>query len=182
MSIYTRGGDDGFTSLFPSGRVPKTDAKMDALGTLDELNSWLGVIRAHGPSAGIDTEMEAELERFQKNLILICAEISCPKPKSVEGMRLFSECETEETAFLEREIDRLEGLLPPIHELIYFQGPPASAFTQLARAVCRRAERCVWKVSECEETPISPEILRWLNRFSDFLFTLGRYLEKSPTP
>ncbi len=175
MSIYTRGGDDGFTSLFPSGRAPKTDARMEALGALDELNSWLGVIRAQGIMAGIDAKKDAELERFQKNLIQISAEISCPKPECVAGMRLFSECEAEETAFLEREIDEMEGILPPIHELIYFQGPPASAFTQLARAVCRRAERRVWKVAECEETPVSHEILRWLNRFSDFLFTLGRY-------
>jgi len=170
MALYTRYGDSGETDLFPWGRIQKTNLRLEALGTLDELNAALGVVRAQN----IPHETDQQIESFQKVLLRLSSELSCQDPEMVEWLKRIG---PEETAFLEAEIDQLDHELPEIHELIYFQGPPAAAFTQLARAVCRRAERAVWRLKEDQpETPVSEEILRWLNRFSDYLFMLGRKL------
>lgn len=171
MSIYSRSGDDGKTDLFPWGRISKTDLRIEALGDLDELNAWLGILR----SQKIGEKLDSLLETFQKLLFRISAELSCPAPEKTEWL---DRLKVEDVEYLETRIDALESQLPPIKEFLIFQGPQTAAFSQLARAVCRRAERSTWRLAEAEKNTdpsgVSPEILRWLNRFSDFLFTLGR--------
>lgn len=172
MPIYTHCGDSGETDLFPWGRVRKTDARMETLGNLDELNASLGVIR----SLVKNGEIDQKLDRFQHVIVQISSEISCRNPESVEWLERIA---PEETLFLESEIDRLESELPEIHEMLFFHGLPAAAFTQLARTVCRRAERSLWRLKEDQpEPPVSEEILHWMNRFSDYLFMLGRKLQE----
>lgn len=180
MTIYSRGGDCGETDLFPWGRISKTDSRIEVLGNLDELNASLGVIRAHG----LPAEWDAHVEGFQKALFRICAEISMPNAGSSETDAWLKRLTDEETAELESLIDALEAKLPPLDQMLCFHGPLPAAAAQLARTVCRRAERSAWRLNaeeakkdEKEQSPISPVILRWLNRFSDYLFTLGRSLE-----
>lgn len=173
MAIYTHGGDSGETDLYPWGRVRKTDTRMEALGTLDELNALLGVVRSLIKSVEIDQK----LERFLQVVIRAESEISCRTPETVEWLERVG---PEETAFLETEIDQLERELPELYGMLYCKNCPAAAFTQLARTVCRRAERSLWRLKEDQpETTISEEILHWMNRFSDYLFMLGRKLQES---
>jgi len=176
MSIYSRSGDNGKTDLFPWGRISKTDQRIEVLGNLDELNSWLGILRAQP----LDRTLDTQLETFQNVIFRISAELSCPLPAQMGSLERLQETEI---AQLETLIDDLESKLPPLRHFVTFQGPEPAAFSQLARAVCRRAERSAWRLAptgmpetSTAEAPVrvSPEILRWLNRFSDFLFTLGR--------
>lgn len=172
MPIYTHCGDSGETDLFPWGRVRKTDVRMEALGTLDELNASLGVVRSFVKSEVIDQK----LERFLQVIIRAESEISCLTPENVEWLERVG---PEETAFLEAEIDQLERELPELHGMLYCKNCPAAAFAQLTRTICRRAERAIWRLKENQpETPVSEEILHWVNRFSDYLFMLGRKLQE----
>lgn len=179
MAIYSRLGDCGETDLFPWGRIPKTHPLMEALGTLDELNAALGVVRAQG----LALEEDAFLEGCQKTIFRICSQLSCQNPEAAPWLQSIT---AEDVTRLEAAIDRLDAQLPPLARMLCFQGPPAAAFTQLARAVCRRAERGIWKLNafvlgereerNSETGAVAQEICCWLNRFSDFLFTLGRFL------
>ena len=172
MPIYTHCGDSGETDLFPWGRVRKTDVRMEALGTLDELNASLGVVRSLVKSEEIDQK----LERFLQVIIRAESEISCLTPENVEWLERVG---PEETAFREAEIDQLERELPELHGMLYCKNCPAAAFAQLTRTICRRAERAIWRLKEnLPETPVSEEILHWINRFSDYLFMLGRKLQE----
>ncbi len=170
-SIYSRLGDQGETDLFPWGRISKTSPRIEALGTLDELNSWLGVIRAQTN----DIETCTNLEKIQTVLFRIGSELSCPA--EVPGVQL-ERLSVSETTLLEAEIDQMDATLPALSTMLCFGGTPAAAFTQLARAVCRRAERRVLALRDDSKCSVSPEILQWLNRLSDYLFVLGRFLNK----
>lgn len=170
-TIYSRLGDDGETDLFPWGRISKTSPRMEALGTLDELNAWLGVIRAHVSGYEICTE----LEKFQRILFRVSSELSCPVPALGPDLQRLTASEISD---LEVRIDRMDAQLAPLAEMLCFGGNPAASFAQLARSVCRRAERRVLTLRDAS-CPVSPAILRWLNRFSDYLFVLGRFLNEN---
>ncbi len=164
MKIYTRTGDDGSTSLFSGERVPKTSLRVEACGTLDELNCAIGVTRAASPTA----EADVYLAMIQRHLFSLGADLAASGSARRE-VRI----NPPEIAWLETEIDRMQSELPPLRNFILPGGSPAAAQIHLARAICRRAERIVVSLSRSEEIGGNP--LMFLNRLSDFLFVLARY-------
>ncbi len=168
MKIYTRTGDDGTTGLFGGNRVPKHHPRLEAYGTVDELNSFLGLARTH--LAPDDHQAEALLVQLQRLLFEVGADLATPLHSRARIARITP----EHTEALEQEIDRLETALPPLRHFILPGGTPAAAMLHVARTVCRRAERCVSALAEQEA--INPELLRFLNRLSDLLFVLARWV------
>jgi cob(I)alamin adenosyltransferase len=166
MKIYTKTGDDGTTSLFSGGRVPKHHLRVESYGTVDELNSLLGLARTHQPSAQTD----ADLARIQHQLFNLGADLATPlDAKSSHIVRM----DAETVAWLESSIDRMTADLPELRYFILPGGTVASATLHVARTVCRRAERLVTALHEHEA--IGDHVLPYLNRLSDYLFTLARW-------
>ena len=166
MKIYTRTGDDGTTSLFSGGRVTKHHLRVETYGTLDELNSTLGVARAARPSARTD----AYLERLQRQLFTLGSDLATPlDAKASYIVRM----DAAPVAWLEQSIDALTAELPALTAFILPGGSPVSAHIHVARTICRRAERLATALREHE--PIGEHALPYLNRLSDFLFTLARW-------
>ena len=163
--IYTRGGDTGRTSLGDGTRVSKADARVDAFGTVDELNSVLGVALAEG---GVPDELRPSLERIQNELFDLGADLSVPADDPRERLRV-SETQVEA---LEEVCDRVNARLEPLRSFVLPGGTRAAALLHLARTVCRRAERLVVALAETE--PVNPAVLAYLNRLSDLLFVLAR--------
>ena len=164
MKIYTRSGDDGSTSLFSGERVSKTSLRVEACGTLDELNCVIGAARAAVPTA----PTEVSLAAIQYHLFSLGADLATSGEKQ-RAARI----KPIEITWLETEIDRMVSELPPLHNFILPGGSAAAAQIHLARAICRRAERTVVNLSQSEE--VSKDAVRFLNRLSDFLFILARY-------
>ena len=160
--IYTRTGDDGTTSLVGGRRVPKDDPRIEANGTLDELNALLGVARAQTLPEGAD----GILVLLQSQLFVLGAELAAPP--GGKGRRIGP----ADTARLEAEIDALDLLLPPLGHFILPGGTPAGSLLHLARAVARRAERQCAPLGR--SGAVGPAFLRYLNRLSDLLFVLAR--------
>lgn len=166
MKIYTRTGDDGSTSLFSGGRVPKYHLRVESYGTIDELNSVLGVVRAHQPS----TQTDDFLGKIQHQLFNLGADLATPlNAPTSHVVRM----DAETVTWLEQSIDWLTDALPPLTSFILPGGSLAAAQIHIARTVCRRAERLVTELSQHE--PIGDHVLPYLNRLSDFLFTLARW-------
>lgn len=165
MKIYTRTGDDGTTSLFSGGRVPKYHLRVESYGTVDELNSVLGMVRAHEPSTQTDTL----LAQIQHQLFNLGADLATPLDAPT---RHVVRMDAETITWLEEAIDQLTAELPPLTYFILPGGSLAAAQIHVARTVCRRAERLVTELSQHE--PIGEHVLPYLNRLSDFLFTLAR--------
>jgi cob(I)alamin adenosyltransferase len=169
MKIYTRKGDGGETSLFGGQRVSKGTLRIEAYGSVDELNSLLGVVRAMKPSGEID----ALLRQLQEELFVLGADLATP----ADGQnRNVPRIEQRHIDLLERQIDRLEGHLTPLTTFILPGGSPLAAQLHVARTVCRRAERLTVRLSN-EET-INALTVVYLNRLSDLLFVLARYANK----
>jgi cob(I)alamin adenosyltransferase len=169
--IYTRTGDIGTTMLFGLGRVPKDHPRVEAYGTVDELNSTLGVALAFLPSRGA---IAKSLVGVQNELFNIGSELaSGTEGKAAEAARLFVDADTK-IAKLERLIDQYDAKVPPLRTFILPSGTQAGALLHLCRTVCRRAERAVVRLSH--EDPVNPEIVAYLNRLSDLLFVLARYV------
>ena len=166
MKIYTKAGDDGTTGLLGAGRVPKFDPRIEAYGTVDELNAVLGVVRA----AGLDPEHDAAVARLQDDLFAVGAALADPNP---EG-KFHNAVTPEYGSRLEGEIDRLEGGLPPLTQFILPGGTPAAAQLHLARTICRRAERLVVRLDQAAGGLVPPNLVVYLNRLSDLLFVLAR--------
>jgi cob(I)alamin adenosyltransferase len=164
MKIYTRTGDDGSTSLFSGERVSKASLRVEACGTLDELNCAIGSTRAASPTAPI----ERYLATIQDHLFSLGADLAT-SGKRQRAARI----KPLEITWLETEIDRMASELPPLRNFILPGGSAPAAQIHLARAICRRAERAVVSLSQSEE--INMDALRFLNRLSDFLFILARY-------
>ena len=165
MKIYTRTGDDGNTSLFAGGRISKGHARLHAYGTVDELNTILGLVVA----SGVDESLQAVLERVQSELFTVGADLATPlDAKSKAIVRVTADL----TEQLENEIDGWEEILPALKNFILPGGSLPGAFLHQARTVCRRAER--WSVIVQESEPVSPEVLHYLNRLSDWLFMAAR--------
>jgi cob(I)alamin adenosyltransferase len=166
MKIYTKTGDDGTTSLFSGGRVSKTHLRVEAYGTVDELNSILGVARAHQPNSQTD----AWLAQIQRQLFNLGADLATPlDAKSDWVVRM----DAETVLWLENGIDEMTAELPELKHFILPGGSAAAAQLHVARTVCRRAERLI--VGLQTQEPIGDHVLNYLNRLSDFLFTLARW-------
>jgi len=161
--IYTRTGDDGTTGLGDGTRVPKDAPRVEAYGTVDELNSQLGVVLAQE----LPPEVRAALTRVQHELFDLGAELCMPGYAAVEeGM----------VTALERDLDAFNAALPPLEEFILPGGGAPAAHCHVARTVCRRAERSVVAVGRTEG--VSDAARQYLNRLSDLLFVAGRMLNK----
>lgn len=160
--IYTRTGDDGTTGLGDGTRVPKDSIRVDAYGTVDELNSTLGVVLA---VPGLPDGVSACLTRVQHELFDLGGELCIP------GANVVTAAQVED---LERALDAFNDPLPPLKEFILPGGGPATAACHLARTVARRAERRVWALSRVEQ--VNPQVPRYLNRLSDLLFVIARVL------
>jgi cob(I)alamin adenosyltransferase len=167
MKIYTRTGDAGETSLFTGGRVSKGDTRVEAYGTVDELNSVIGLARAHG----LPDQAENWLETVQNDLFALGADLATPLDAKTDWLVRVEPSAVER---LERWIDQMDAELPPLKNFILPGGTPAAATLHIARTVCRRAERIT--VALADEQPISPPALAYLNRLSDMLFTLARWV------
>jgi cob(I)alamin adenosyltransferase len=168
VKIYTRTGDTGETALFGGGRVSKDHPRTAAYGDVDELNSAIGVARATAP-----TELFDELlEGIQRDLFAIGGQLATPEPEKVAKAIAKAVLPPERVESFERVMDDAEGELPPLRAFVLPGGTPKAAALHLARTVCRRAERSVVRVMREEAVPA--EILVYLNRVSDLLFTLAR--------
>jgi cob(I)alamin adenosyltransferase len=166
MKIYTKTGDDGTTGLFGGARVDKDDARVEAYGTVDELNAVIGVARAASPPAEIATL----LAEIQEQLFVAGAELATAAGKEDKlPMKLLDAGDVER---LERAIDGTEAGLPPLANFILPGGAPAGAALHHARTVCRRAERSLIAASRVAK--VRGELKIYLNRLSDFLFVAAR--------
>lgn len=165
MKLYTKTGDAGETGLYGGIRVPKDSVRIEACGTVDELNACIGLVRSQSP----DAEVDAILHRIQNELFDIGADLATLEthPKAAH-----LKIPPTLTPGLEREIDRFEDKLPALKNFILPGGSACGATIHLARTVCRRAERCVVRLAEAET--VNPEVLIYLNRLSDLLFVLAR--------
>ena len=165
MKIYTRTGDTGETSLFGGTRARKDDARVDAYGEVDELNAWLGFVRA----SRLDSVLDEVLLALQRDLFALGAQLADPADKLAPRVTK-AVIDDDHIVRLEQLIDRLEGELPPLRRFIVAGGTSAGAALHIARTVCRRAERRIVAL----DPPIDPILLRYVNRLSDLLFVLAR--------
>ena len=166
MKIYTRTGDDGTTGVLGSGRLPKSDPRIEAYGTVDELNAALGSAR----SADARGSLARELELLQRRLFQVGAELATTDPKALERLERVSDADVTE---VEACIDRLEADLPALRNFVLPGGAELAARLHVARTVCRRAERRV--VSLASHAPVDPRLGRYLNRVADLLFVMARW-------
>lgn len=176
MKIYTKTGDQGTTALFGGNRVPKHNIRIESYGTVDELNSHIGMIRSYE----VDDHTIKILIQIQNKLFTIGSTLATAPEKAIlkSGKeRLKIEKVNEEHIFLlEREMDTMNDELPPLTHFVLPGGNPAVSQCHIARTVCRRAERRVTLLNEKE--PIDPIVIKYLNRLSDYLFVLARKLSK----
>lgn len=168
MKIYTKTGDKGTTSLVGGKRVQKNDRRLDAYGTVDELNAWLGFV----VSQGVDNETSDRLIWIQHRLFDIGCLLASEKADDDSAMIHLPEKSVE---FLENSIDTMESALPKHKHFILPGGNSASTASGIARTVCRRAERHIVSLP-ADSCPQQLECLQFINRLSDFLFVLSRYL------
>ena len=165
MTLYTRTGDAGETSLFDGTRVAKDDPRVDAYGEIDETQAWLGFARA----SGIDPTLGEELARIQQELFAVGAQLADPSDKIAARVTkaFVTDAHVER---LEHLIDRFDAEVPPLRRFILAGGTPAGAALHLARAVCRRAERRIVAL----QPPADAVLIRYVNRLSDLLFAMAR--------
>jgi cob(I)alamin adenosyltransferase len=162
--IYTKTGDDGKTGLGDGSRIDKFNLRIEGLGSIDELNSVIGIIISEDISV-----LEAGwLEKIQHDLFDIGGELSIPNFKKLTIIKV---------EFLESNIDKMNKDLPPLKEFILPGGSRISAYTHLARTICRRVERNLFKLNQGDKVNVVS--LKYINRLSDFLFVLARHLNKS---
>ncbi len=170
--IYTRTGDDGTTALFGSGRVPKDHPRVAAYGTVDETNAALGLALAllqHHPDRAYLSRL---IHGLQSDLFILGADLATPTEETTYPM---PRIQAHHTTHLEEIIDSLDDTLPPLKHFILPGGTPGAAQLHVCRTICRRAERMVIKAHRKEPT-IHTETIRYLNRLSDLLFVLARWV------
>jgi len=165
VKIYTRTGDGGETSYFDGTRVRKDDPRLDTYGDIDELNAWLGLVRA----SAIDADLDAALTRIQQDLFALGAQLADPGGKLSERV-LKAIVSDADVVRLESSIDGYERELAPLKKFILAGGTPAGAALHVARTVCRRAERRMVAL----EPAVDGVLIRYVNRLSDLLFVLAR--------
>ncbi len=167
--IYTRGGDKGQTSLLGGTRVPKYHERIEAYGTIDELNSFIGLIR----DQNIDEHYRQVLFQIQNTLFVAESRLAADKVEASESLPVIS---PEAISQLENEIDKMNEELPELRSFILPGGHPIVSFCHIARTICRRAERLTIKLTE--KYNVDEVIVMFLNRLSDYLFVLARKLAK----
>ena len=165
--VYTKAGDQGTTSLIGGTMVPKHHQRLDAYGTVDELNAYIGLVRAW-PT---DQQTNETLVQIQKQLFMIGAYLATDD--NVSDLRTKLNCEEKEIEYLEKEMDRMESSLPPLKHFVLPGGHQAVAYCHIARTISRRTERKISRMAE--ETEISPWVMRYINRLSDYFFVLARH-------
>ncbi|WP_456377964.1 cob(I)yrinic acid a,c-diamide adenosyltransferase [Thiolapillus sp.] len=161
--IYTRSGDEGQTGLANGSRVDKESPRIQSLGDLDELNAALGLLAAELE----DTEQQTLVSNIQQQLFNLGGELALPGTTVIGA---------EQVLWLEQQLDQINADLPALKEFILPGGNLASAHAHLSRAICRRAERSLWRLSRTEQ--VNSESLKYLNRLSDLLFVLARTLAR----
>ena len=171
MKIYTKTGDTGTTGLFAGNRVPKDDARIEAYGTVDELNAALGFAR----SFSLPDQMEQLLEIIQNDLFCLGAELASPDPDAA-GTRWPADASVK---LLEQAIDTMDEQLPSLQNFILPHGTQATGAIHMARGVCRRAERRLTTLAHQETAVIAPSLLVYLNRLGDVLFVMSRIANHS---
>jgi cob(I)alamin adenosyltransferase len=162
MKIYTRSGDNGETGLYGGQRVDKDDIRVEAYGTIDELNAALGI----AASFATDNEVSESIHALQQELFSACWDLATPATADIPRISELN------VVRLESEIDRYEAELPPLKNFILPGGAPTSSALHLARCICRRAERRL--VTLMHEYDVNPQVEIYLNRVSDHLFVLAR--------
>ena len=165
MKIYTKTGDSGTTSLLGGTRVSKSHDRINAYGTVDELNAFMGLLR----DQVVNTHRQGYLISIQERLFTMGASLAAEAPDSKVKKPDLRE---EDVLALEQAIDQMEESLPPMKNFVLPGGHPSVSFCHLARCVCRRAERLVIKLKENEQ--VEDLVIIYLNRLSDYLFVLGR--------
>jgi cob(I)alamin adenosyltransferase len=168
MRIYTRTGDTGQTGLFGGGRVAKDHLRVNAYGDVDELNSAIGVARSTAPAELFD----AELEAIQRDLFALGGHLATPDPTRVRAALEKAELSLDRVTAFERAMDAADQELPPLRAFVLPTGTAKAAALHLARSVCRRAERSTVRLAH--EADVPELFLVYLNRLSDYLFTLAR--------
>ena len=169
--IYTRTGDGGDTGLSTGERVRKYDLRVAAYGDVDETNACLGIVRQQ---IGLATEIDVMLARIQNELFDLGADLATPE-RGVKGFEPLRVTQGQVDR-LERDIDRLNGDLSPLKSFVLPGGSPAAAALHLSRTVCRRAERLAVQLSDTDGEDVSPQCIRYLNRLSDLLFVMARWV------
>lgn len=174
MKIYTKTGDSGTTALFGGTRVSKHHIRIESYGTVDELNSHIGLVR----DQNIDPDYKEVLISIQDKLFTVGAILATDPKKAIlkSGKERLNipKISSNDIIFLEKEIDKMNDSLPPMTNFILPGGHQTVSFCHIARGVCRRAERIAVALNELE--PFQPETLTYLNRLSDYLFVLARKL------
>ena len=169
MKIYTKTGDRGTSSLLGGQIIPKDHPRLEAYGTLDELNSWIGLLGDYMEEEGLRRELRIVQDRLMRASGILATE----KAEDMEKLPVLSE---DDISSLEKSIDQMDANLPPLQSFILPGGHPVVSFCHLARTTCRRAERLSVKfIKDSVQTAI---LVKYLNRLSDYLFTLARKIAK----
>ena len=169
MKIYTRTGDKGITSLIGGTKVPKSHIRIEAYGTVDELNSWIGLV-----SDQIKLKNSKKiLKEIQDRLFTIGSSLACDPEK--ETKLKIPDLKETDVILLEKEIDKMNEKLPPMKSFILPSGHLVVSSAHVARCVCRRAERLCVTLEE-QKMFVDPLIIKYLNRLSDYLFVLARFI------
>ncbi|MBV9989558.1 MAG: cob(I)yrinic acid a,c-diamide adenosyltransferase [Chitinophagaceae bacterium] len=166
--IYTKTGDQGKTSLIGGTKVPKSHIRIEAYGTVDELNSYLGLVSDHFD----DPHARATLNDIQDRLFTIGSSLACDPEK--EPLMKIPDLREADITVLEKEIDQMNEVLPPMKFFLLPGGHPAVSHAHVARCICRRAERCCVNMQQ-QDVFVEPLVIKYINRLSDYLFVLARY-------
>jgi len=169
MKIYTKAGDLGKTSLIGGTRVPKSHIRIESYGTVDELNSFIGLLS----DLINETDIKAILGEVQDRLFTVGSSLACDPDK--EPHLKIPDLKESDISFLEQKMDEMNLVLEPMKSFILPVGPTAISTAHIARCVCRRAERWCVNLQE-EELFVDPMVIQYLNRLSDYLFVLARYI------
>lgn len=174
MKIYTKTGDKGETSLFTGQRVPKNDPFIEALGSVDECNSAVGMAVSFLPTSKDMHPVREQLEIIQHALFDVGAALATPRSRAADGKLQKTRFDQEEIKMLETWIDEMDTKLPALRAFILPGGHPCGAFLHLARSICRRAERRVLPLHRNGD--VDDNVVIYLNRLSDYLFCVSRYV------
>ena len=171
FKVYTKTGDDGTTGLVGGSRVKKYDLRLESYGTIDELNACIGVVRSYA----VPKQVQDMLLEIQNKLFNIGSRLASDEKGDAYTAGL--DVKTEDIEMLEKAMDTFEESLPKLENFILPGGELSVAQCHMARTICRRAERRIVEFSE--QTPVQIEIVKYVNRLSDFFFVLARYLGQS---
>ena len=169
FKIYTKTGDLGKTSLIGGTKVPKSHLRIESYGTVDELNSYIGLVN----DLIIDSNSKIVLKEIQDRLFTVGSSLACDPDK--EPLMKIPDLKEEDVELLEKEIDKMNEALPAMKSFILPGGHPAVSTIHIARCVCRRAERLCVNMQE-HELFVEPLVIKYINRLSDYLFILSRYI------